>query len=893
MEVLKTHELSRARGGDSWTTEKSNELRALVYGGTRHLGAAVAASLEARGYIVDIVDFGTAESDDVSVRPSGVHSPRINLLRTSDAASFAPDRLVVDAGAYDVVLFCGVETLPWALTKVSADYLDAEVQLLATLLAQRPKRFVLTSSASVYAPTEASLIDESAPIDPASTLGRHARTLELLILRADEGPAAMPHVILRCAAIVGASASAEGRGRVLKADLFMGNAQISIDYPEMVIARGLPGGQEPCSACGMLTPRDAVYIDDVAEAHIRAAQVLADGGGGWVLNVGTGVPVSAPEVLSSAERLEGVTVGEGWPDLASSARGPALATARAGEVLDWTPSLERRRQGITEEIDALVARKLSEREREMRRGIRISHEFIGSRLTKRGLTITGLLLVRDKTGTFANSRVRFQVADAEYTGRVFTTRGVRVPFKHVHVSPYRFTLPRECLWSLPTHSPVRLVHTGVDGTRIEEPLGFSFFRRAGRHHRGRLHFLRGDGAGDTTVYVRQAGKNMRITTRVRNRTDSPAMLPKIYAARLAAFLIPRRGVLLYEKNGSQYEESASVLFERLIDRGHRGARFVLAREMMERVPEKYRPYIVPRFSFLHFYHVFCARDMVGTEGIAHGVELRTAVRMLLRRIYSADYQYVFLQHGVMYMVSLNSSERAAFRAGGVMMPWGSKVVCSSALEAKHFVDYGGFDPGDLYITGLPKFDRAVRHDDADRILVMPTWRPWEYNAIRSDPSSTGYYRMMKEMLAAIPKHLSDRVLLLPHPLIRPALVGTELEDRVGHGDSYDSALRRCSLLITDYSSISYDAFYRGANVVFWWKEKDECMQRYNAHLMIDEATAFGPACYRPSELSASVEALADSPQDARYVARYREIVEFHDNRNTDRLIDAMERDGLL
>ena len=52
--------------------------------------------------------------------------------------------------------------------------------------------------------------------------------------------------------------------------------------------------------------------------------------------------------------------------------------------------------------------------------------------------------------------------------------------------------------------------------------------------------------------------------------------------------------------------------------------------------------------------------------------------------------------------------------------------------------------------------------------------------------------------------------------------------------SYDDILRDTAVLITDYSSIAYDAFYRGANVIFWWKEKDFCMEQYNGHLMLNE-----------------------------------------------------------
>ena len=43
---------------------------------------------------------------------------------------------------------------------------------------------------------------------------------------------------------------------------------------------------------------------------------------------------------------------------------------------------------------------------------------------------------------------------------------------------------------------------------------------------------------------------------------------------------------------------------------------------------------------------------------------------------------------------------------------------------------------------------------------------------------------------------------------------------------YDDILKHTKLLITDYSSIAYDAFYRGCNVIFYWEELQECLEAY-------------------------------------------------------------------
>ena len=64
--------------------------------------------------------------------------------------------------------------------------------------------------------------------------------------------------------------------------------------------------------------------------------------------------------------------------------------------------------------------------------------------------------------------------------------------------------------------------------------------------------------------------------------------------------------------------------------------------------------------------------------------------------------------------------------------------------------------------------------------------------------------------------------------------------------------------------------------------------------MIDEDTAFGRVVWDPARLSDEDFTRAyDGPQSAEHVRRYQRIVEFHDGRNTDRLMELMHEDGLV
>ena len=82
--------------------------------------------------------------------------------------------------------------------------------------------------------------------------------------------------------------------------------------------------------------RDYVHVTDLAEAHIMAAEYLAQGGESLALNLGAGVGVSVLEMLAAVETVTGRRV----PTLQSTRRAgdaPALYASpqRAMDILGW------------------------------------------------------------------------------------------------------------------------------------------------------------------------------------------------------------------------------------------------------------------------------------------------------------------------------------------------------------------------------------------------------------------------------------------------------------------------------------------------------------------------------------------------------------------------------
>ena len=470
-----------------------------------------------------------------------------------------------------------------------------------------------------------------------------------------------------------------------------------------------------------------------------------------------------------------------------------------------------------------------------------------------------------------------------------------IPFiKGFYLNRYRFEIDGEELVRQDVQNRVTLDYPGAtkQGRIIYRAADFT--KGHNRHSRIIVD-------GERAVYLRQTAKNtLYITQRSANELDTRSASVRIFFAWLFAkfaFWL-RATVLMYEKEASRYEESASVVFAKLMKRDAKNVFYVIDKNSpdYEKIPTAYRKHVIAKHSFKHLVHFFASHRFIGTETLGHAIQLRCANRLVLRKLSARNLEYIFLQHGVMYMISLDSDQRTGFYKQDYKK---HKVVVSSKLEADHFIKYAGFKRKDLWVTGLAKFDQSQHDTDADKIVIMPTWRRWEANLAATDFTATEYYRMIRKMIKNVPKELRKKLIVMPHPLMLKALESAPknpLCKYLPKGKwTYDGVLRECRLLITDYSSVAYDAFYRGANVIFCWGEKKHCMKRYgeNAHLMLTKKLAFGPVCKNYDELSAAITEIYGTKQARRYINRYRKIVKYHDNHNANRVVRRIIKEGMI
>ncbi len=349
-------------------------------------------------------------------------------------------------------------------------------------------------------------------------------------------------------------------------------------------------------------------------------------------------------------------------------------------------------------------------------------------------------------------------------------------------------------------------------------------------------------------------------------------------------------IVLYEKNGEHMEESAYQLFKRIYT--NENVFFVLHKSSpkYEAAKKEYGTKIIDPSEKRFYDIVLNAKYFIGTESPVHVIGIRSYNKYVRTKIMDKSAKFIFLQHGITYSLSLEGNARSLFKKNSSLNL--QRIVVSSEKEADHWKTYGGFSDNNLYKTGLVTFDNKKINDDANKITIFLTWRPWEEQIEAIE--DTTYGQDIINIITEIQKNkkLEENTQIILHPKFKDKKVPKILEKYVTF-ESIDKLMNTTDTLITDYSSICYDSFYRGSKVIFWWNRNEENMEKYRNKIMLTENNVFGDIITNNEMIVSILEKNYKNDQTSDNILKYRKINEFSDDKNMERLLYCLKKDNII
>lgn len=313
-------------------------MRVLVTGGAGYIGSVVATTLLERGDEVYVLDsLVTGHRDAV---PAGAGFSQLELREAGQ---------VLEGGGFDAVVHLAARSLVGESETAPELYwrenVGGSLALLQAMSTAGVDRLVFSSTAATYGEPAGEVITEDTPTAPTNAYGASKLAVDHMI-----GSFARAHglraVSLRYFNVAGAHRGPEG---------WVGERHRTETHLIPLALQAARGEREGLVIHGEDYPtpdgtcvRDYIHVTDLAEAHLRALDHLAERreAGHLVCNLGTGRGYSVREVVEEVRSVTDLpTPAEVGPPRPGDPARLVASSGRAREVLGWEP-----RRGLAEMV---------------------------------------------------------------------------------------------------------------------------------------------------------------------------------------------------------------------------------------------------------------------------------------------------------------------------------------------------------------------------------------------------------------------------------------------------------------------------------------------------------------------------------------------------------------
>lgn len=317
---------------------------------------------------------------------------------------------------------------------------------------------------------------------------------------------------------------------------------------------------------------------------------------------------------------------------------------------------------------------------------------------------------------------------------------------------------------------------------------------------------------------------------------------------------------------------------------------------MWRNMEKYGKNVVPFMSTRHMLYMLAARIYVASDARSHGFAWKPKPNIISRE--SSKRPILFLQHGV---TALKRVDRLFGKHGSTPMTY---FNVTSEFEQKIVMDHFGYSAENVPILGFARWDVLKNKEQADKknILFMPTWRPWLEEQSDQVFEESEYCRRYRSLLEN--RQLQDmlsaghvKIIFHIHPKLKEFLKAFQTENSnvelIEQGTRpLNELIMECSMLLTDYSSVSWDVYYLGKPVVFYQFDYDLYMQANGSYLDMKKEL-FGDRYITEEEVIRGLEEYVqnDFREKEKYGSLRQEYFAYNDQNNCKRILEFLKSKG--
>ncbi|PFN80578.1 hypothetical protein COJ85_29605 [Bacillus sp. AFS076308] len=301
--------------------------------------------------------------------------------------------------------------------------------------------------------------------------------------------------------------------------------------------------------------------------------------------------------------------------------------------------------------------------------------------------------------------------------------------------------------------------------------------------------------------------------------------------------------------------------------------------------------VIDYMSFKYMVYLFAASLLISSESKGHVYDIRVQ-KGLLKKALERKRQ-VFLQHGVIGLKRVDQIFRKTSKSAVDLF------VVSSEHEKEIIKNNFGYKEEEIIITGLSRWDVLTdRSNGQSTILLMPTWRSWMDDLPEDKFVNTEYYRQYASLLNSdvLEKLLAQYDIQLKffiHPKFKAYIDKfSSYQPRIHiyeFGDiQLNELLMQSSLLITDYSSVSWDMYYQKKPIIFYQFDLDDYMKYQGSYIDMTN-DLFGDRAQEVDQLLTLIRKYAkrNFQEEAKYASMRTNYLKYTDRQNSHRIFQEI------
>lgn len=288
----------------------------------------------------------------------------------------------------------------------------------------------------------------------------------------------------------------------------------------------------------------------------------------------------------------------------------------------------------------------------------------------------------------------------------------------------------------------------------------------------------------------------------------------------------------------------------------------------------------------HIFHVLMASRIIGSHHPDYLYPLRT--NEFKRKVKGLK---VFIQHGVIgtkNIVHFYGKTSPSFQT--------DLFLVSSDLEKSIIVNDLGYNPEQVQVTGLSRFDSLFKKDITPKrqLLIIPTWREWLVNEEKFLESE--YFKRYKSLinntgLHALAEKYKFEIVFCLHPNMQqfshffkdsPVKIITQGEIDV------QILLKESAIMITDYSSVAFDFSFLHKPILYYQFDRERFIGKKGSHINLDEDLP-GDIVYSEIEILEGVKNYAENNflMKEENIKKAQRFIKYKDLNSSERIFKAV------